>query len=600
VDNTQTAENPMIRKVVSTYDLTLAWDETFEGAAALDFKVDDTPVAGINNRYSTTELRWVDDPDVEATEENAETDVQDEDHVGDNRSGKNAYPAVQGQPLTISLVDDNNQIRAMYVTLDYEENTDDISEWNAWQSYDYSGLNTVVEGTETQITINSNQAISDEIGFRVFAVNYDGTLVDPDGKAFYVSLGDEATSWNALNTVVTATDDDDIVTDIASEEVAATLSELIGATTMSWTTDAADDVPATALSFNAYFVDSDGEEVFNTVNYLDTGDAENINFEDVTAVYTMAAVDDWLAYVDDKVYNGTLTVKNATGHVLATLNVTFKKVLPTEPEGFLVKTGQLSNGVYYSYLIPDTWAAPDATEGTMDLDNVFTFGSGTVDRYETTFAASAEDADGELTDVVVTGGGILSVGNAFIDNTTQHATTVEYNFGKISTETTDADGVVIEYKKTIEEFPTVYSNIYNNTYSWHWATYDELVEKGIIGVNDDEEVPYSTDVEYGSEATVDLQYIYGVSTRNSSYNAFLNDPYNGSLVITDAKLISNSNEEEEYFTASYNEANGTITLNPVSSDSNPNADVPSTLVITVQDMYGNEFDIELQMTVKKL
>lgn len=40
-----------------------------------------------------------------------------------------------------------------------------------------------------EITINGDNIIDDIIGFRVYAVNYDGTLVDPDGKAFYVKLG---------------------------------------------------------------------------------------------------------------------------------------------------------------------------------------------------------------------------------------------------------------------------------------------------------------------------------------------------------------------------------------------------------------------------
>ena len=74
------------------------------------------------------------------------------------------------------------------------------SELNAWNSYTYTGLNTVVEGTSTEITIDSKSAINDIIGFRVFAVNYDGTLVDPDGKAFYVNLGDKSADWNAVDT----------------------------------------------------------------------------------------------------------------------------------------------------------------------------------------------------------------------------------------------------------------------------------------------------------------------------------------------------------------------------------------------------------------
>ena len=72
-------------------------------------------------------------------------------------------------------------------------------------SYTYSGLNTVVEGTSTEITINSTTAINDVIGFRVYAVNLDGTLVDPDGRAFYVKLGEAGVEIPSIETKVIAT-----------------------------------------------------------------------------------------------------------------------------------------------------------------------------------------------------------------------------------------------------------------------------------------------------------------------------------------------------------------------------------------------------------
>ena len=37
---------------------------------------------------------------------------------------------------------------------------------------------------------NMNNVKGDVIGFRVYAVNYDGTLTDPDGRAFYLAVGD--------------------------------------------------------------------------------------------------------------------------------------------------------------------------------------------------------------------------------------------------------------------------------------------------------------------------------------------------------------------------------------------------------------------------
>ena len=120
------------------------------------------------------------------------------------------------------------------------------------------------------------------------------------------------------------------------------------------------------------------------------------DFSKAVKVYTMATVSNWAAYKDNHVYNGKLTIKNATGHVLTTLNVTFKKELPTAPTGFSVKSEQLTNGVYYSYLNPDNWGATLANAGTMPLGQVFNFGAGTIGNFETTFAASQGADDDRL------------------------------------------------------------------------------------------------------------------------------------------------------------------------------------------------------------
>ena len=59
-------------------------------------------------------------------------------------------------------------------------------------------MNTVVDPADKlEITIPAEAAKGDYVGFRVYAVNYDGTLVDPDGRAFYVYVGGATTSANA-------------------------------------------------------------------------------------------------------------------------------------------------------------------------------------------------------------------------------------------------------------------------------------------------------------------------------------------------------------------------------------------------------------------
>ena len=604
-------------KVISSYDIDLNW-AAYTPAKELFFFVGDKHVKDVNNRYDNNsislgnpgsgtvyaEKTWSGAPAVAITTSPANTTAA----TTDNRSLVAVYPAVQGQALKISLtqastdaaVTKPTNIRGLYVTLDKDNAIDSApSELNAWNSYSYTGLGTVVEGTDTEIIINSSTAINDIIGFRVFAVNFDGTLVDPDGKAFYVSLGKEATNWSAVNTTITATQEiPNTVTATKSANANATLTKLTGATTFTWTTDKADDGATTTPAFNAYFVDANNTVLFNTVTA--PGTVATADFSKVTKVYTQPTVGNWLAYKDNKVYNGKLTIKNGTGHTLATLDVTFKKVLPTTaPAGFSVKSGQLENNVWNAYLEPFKWAAasPYDNTGRMYLSDLYNLPTGTADNFITTFAASQPKTGGGHNPVEVTGGDQLSVGKAYVDNTTEHATSVVYNYGLISTESKSGT-TIVPYKVNVLNFTTIYSNIYNDTYSWNWATRAEL------GLGSTATLPYKTEIEYGTATpafTVLAAHIYGKSTRDSKYNAFLNASYNGSLdatvgVVT-AKFITNATQQEEYFTVAHTA--GTFTFTPISGATNPLVDLPSTLVITTKDMYGNNVVINIPMTLKK-
>jgi hypothetical protein len=593
IENTvDEGEGAADRFVISDFVISINTSEDFERANQLNFLVDDKNVAEINNRAADgslslhengityEELVW---------ENNAEPTLTGNTTVGDDRSRKPVYPAVQGVPMKIKITDGEESIRAMYVTLDYKQNAIESapSEWNAWNSYSYTGLGTVVEGTETEIVINNTNAINDMIGFRVFAVNYDGTLVDPDGKAFYVSLGVAGEDWGAVNTVITPKSE--TVDGTVSAQVAKALAALPTATSFKWTTD--EDENGAAPAFHAYFVDADGSLIFNT----STGPA-TASFEDVAKIYTVPTADSWLAYEDNKVYTGTLIVKNATDHVLATLKVTFKKTLPTTaPTGFSVKTNQIgTDGIYRCYLIPMkdgavNWTAPNATDGSMPLNQVFNFTGdalASVANFDVIFA-DAKKSGSNVVDLIVNPGvADLIVAKEFIDNKTQHETSVVYNYGVISTELAAGEDYVIE----VENFPTIFSNIYNNTYSWSWDT------------------DFETEIVYGTPVTIQLSDILGKSTRDNIYNAPLSAPYgapaqpslslNGLAgAVGSAKLYTRGTTIEEYFNATLNTTTGVITLAQASTSSNPTADVASTLVITVYDMYGHEVVIELPMTV---
>ena len=95
------------------------------------------------------------------------------------------------------------KVEYWYISYDFELNAVESkpSEWEAWQSYQdgIDGIYTMTRGDKAiDLQINKETAQGDVIGFRIWAVNYDGSLVDPDGKAFYVKVGEEPEA-NVLN-----------------------------------------------------------------------------------------------------------------------------------------------------------------------------------------------------------------------------------------------------------------------------------------------------------------------------------------------------------------------------------------------------------------
>ncbi len=139
----------------------------------------------------------------------------------DMRAGANPLPVTVGKKINIALGAEVRNgvpyyyntktgrgyaVKGFYVTLDKDFAIESApSELNAWAKYSYENVGvtnskgTITKaahmfyGNEGYITINSledTEVKGDIIGFRVYAVNFDGTLVDPDGRAFYVKVGD--------------------------------------------------------------------------------------------------------------------------------------------------------------------------------------------------------------------------------------------------------------------------------------------------------------------------------------------------------------------------------------------------------------------------
>ena len=188
-------------------------------------------VSGVN------ELEWA--GKTPYTAEEAANHTQLAKNNDEIRAWRNPLPVTVGKKINIALgamLGSNNTpfyyntetgrgyaVKGFYVTLDKDFAIESApSELNAWAKYSYENVGvtnskgTITKaahmfyGNEGYITINSledTEVKGDIIGFRVFAVNFDGTLVDPEGRAFYVKVGDAKDQQTVAeaNATITAT-----------------------------------------------------------------------------------------------------------------------------------------------------------------------------------------------------------------------------------------------------------------------------------------------------------------------------------------------------------------------------------------------------------
>ena len=689
VDNTKEDETAMgKRNIISTYDLTLKHGN-FDPSEKLNFFVDDTNVNDINNRYTfesksitgevesgstpAKEYKWTGNALTEAFDKNGNV-LKDKDgnfvakeeenqapETGDNRSNMQAYPAVQNKAITISLKEKNNEgkwvaaekVKAMYVTFDKKANAVESapSEWNAWNSYKYEGLNTVVEGTTATIKISPNEdqeIINDFIGFRVYAVNLDGTLVDPDGRAFYVKLGEAGVEIPSIETKVIATtvDAESGAVELSKEDVAKLKGLKIAS--YEWAADGLGDKVngVTHIKANGFQVTltagtaviATGSEVVDGIleGKQDVTIPTNINKATIVTKFN----ENLGQVLNDTKLNGTLTLKNADGFVLATIKVSAEKVLPTaEPaeHKFTAKDNQIVNGVYNCFLIPSqydmdgtiTWDAQNgwgvtgtASEGTMNMENVFNGwkndfdGNSVTSGYRIVLANTKYNNDTkDYTDEAEFGKNV-TITNKLINSETKHATDVEYVYAGVSAYV-DNNKVLINQNhavKAYDSFNTVYNcYMHKPVHTWRWI---EAADKGYIvkdgiwysadgKVSKEDEMPKTSAVYAEENFEVNCADIFGVNTYNSTkYGVDMTKLNLKEIRVVDAKITSNGSKDEDYFVRDHSQnsqdwGNQTIKFRKNSSSTNPTADVASTLTVVYVDMYGHVQTAEVGFTVKK-
>lgn len=600
VNNTDTIQSD--RYVASTFDLTLG-DEEFEPSSVLNFKANDKDVADLRNRWDgnkaysaetgidksgVSELTWAKDKDNNVLISSAATDKNTAKDANDVRYNKALLPVEVNEDIIVEVEDKN--IEYYYVVLDKNFAIEsEPSEWNAWSSYTYDGLGTTVKGSEKlTLKITSDKANGDVIGFRVFAVNYDGNLVDPDGRAFYVAVGDAAVPQTISVDVTAATKDADNYTIAKLPEGFRSNTNALKGTFVQSAFDK-DGKKSTANAQISYTMYQDEK---CTKAATDWSNAKYIKVSLNRAQY----------FVDGETFAVVIKANDGIRDVnVLTVNVT--KVMPTTAKEIIFKAGQLVNGVYTCYVDPNSVSQPDwttaATYGYKALENAVT---GLDNNFVWTFA-SAKKENNKTVDLNVTGSNssyVLQVGKDFVDNKTEHATTIDYLYRGISlTIDEDEQFVVADYPVEALTCNTIFAcALDNGVQTYDWTTKEVNYKKYDVNF-----INYSETTPGGTYLAGDKLTNYIVA-ENSYDSSIFGGKWDEGLYLSTttgkditAELLSDETGNADYYTVEY--VNGDFEFTSKSGTTNPVADVPSTLVIKAKDAFGHTNTIKLPFTVKK-
>lgn len=590
------------REVVSEYGITLSSDNKAI-SSQLSFNVDNTPIKDIRNRWSGdnksnsedgtpvlyTEYKWKNKAQAVPTNDNEIADTEDA------RNDKTAYNVKSDQTFTVNIDDaDKENIRGFYVGLDTIAAVESApSEFNAWKSYKIEGLNTVTSSSSIELTIPGEaKADGDYIGFRVYAVNYDGSLVDPDGKAFYIYVGE--TAQNVAN--LTLAMDSEIVTPLATTVASGTKSF----STANWARAEGGTYELTIKAGNRdltekeqqdfrdfyedfVFTDKEGKEI-----KLLTGNNSLIGTEDITKVANVQLVNVDPAIIQDHTeYTAQITAKNPTSGIVAIATIKFSKQLPSFPAASVYPfTNILVNQNLKIYPVNDN------DQAEYDMNYVWHG----IDNNGIIF--NEKDAESNIigydpaTNMLTAPKNYVNPKDAKFG--TKFPMSITYNYGKISNQA----GIVKDYTPAWGESFTIElgNYVHDCTFTWKNAapkvTYPGAVGRpSYIALSD-------LKITDWYNATLDLTKMNTTDTKENTYMKSVTLHF----LTSDNKRIDEYYEFEGF--TDKNDGTGTVTLNVTTSskyiqmksksNASQGADVPTMIQLTFEDNFGYSVEVKME------
>lgn len=604
VKNTKLNEDE--RRVITGYDLTLSAEDA--KPASNGFALKDNAgiwrsVESINNRYGATgapkEYVWKDATKPATAPITSGSDINVV--VGDNRTAQPLLAAEVDKAIEIQVDYDinnnktNNKIAGFYVTLDSKfASASDPSELNSWNNYSYVGVGvpgdakrkaTLFKGNKGQITVADLGGVAgDVIGFRLYAVNLDGTLVDPDGRAFYVAVGNTSTEATIPGVTIDLTkgSSSDLVE--VEDGTFINCSSVIG-----WTYASGTKVNNVAPVFTVKYYDADKAEITNPAQY---GEIKYVKF----------VLDNPMAFEDGGTYTQTLELYNVISgtKVLAkTITASVTKQMPTTFKGdFGIKIGQTwgtSSNIVRPFITPAAgWAvgASFATEGQAKLTDIFKGLDGT-EEYRFDFGTD------DIADVTSANGYVLTVPKSLI-NDKERSFNVYNIYENISAKKVNGVWVTGNYEVAYSE------PLYIKLATWsHGMEYDWLTETDWSGTTYHKPVLNWTSA--GTTENVVLTEITVTNDRDSqNFGGTLASLMDNSgknylnYVAGSAKLTATDGSVNPYFNVSVDETTLKLTFTQNTTDASqaPYGEHEEYLTFDVKDAYGITTTIKLPVTVK--
>ncbi len=588
------AEAAADRYVVSTYDVKPTYNK-FVPSNDFTFKVGGKDVSEIHNRWTgyeivgensnfssdkNPELAWANDAAAEPVLEGEKKNVENANyrsHRSDVRYWNSLLQVEVGKPFSITdlKTSDNTAADYYYVVLDKDNAIESgVSELNAWKNYEIDNLNKVVPASENlTLTIQTEAANHDIIGFRVYAVNKDGKLLDPDGKAFYVVVGENYTSGIVGNL--------DAVNKITEKK---DFSPVDGVSYGPWELVA--DNNACPLSekpvFAAVYYNKDGNETTNMSEV--TKIAFKVNNPALIADGATVSLKSTLRkYTDNNFYE------------VGTVTATYTKVLPKAfPADITFRPAQETGkgtGYFIAYMTPETGytVTNKSVYGSVDLNNVF---YNLDDNVSFEIADAAKDANDKLTSVRADKANNFVAKVAakdFINSTTKHAVTAKYNYGEISLVKNNKTGqwekkpCSVDYGKSL----SVTFACWHSASSYSWKEQPALQWKATANV-------IKTDIK-----NIAVKNTYNNDFFGGTFAQLLTNKY--LEVKAGSAHLTYEGQADPYFTVEVDATNGQFifTQTGIQAENAPTVDHTENLEFVVVDAYGHEVPQSFKVTIKR-